>query len=164
MKIIKIYTDGGYKSDINKGAIAFLVIKEGKQIFECSKIVEEGEMSNTVMEMKAILTALNWLRSNKISPKQYMIYLYTDSQQIQISITNWLEKWKKNKWRNSRNKPVKHLELWKKIDNLISNEFPNLYVHWIEGHKGDNYNSRVDELCTITMRNFKKSKIDVKDV
>jgi len=161
MKIIKIYTDGGYKPSIKIGAIAFLILKEGKLLIEYNRTFNEAELSNNKMEMMAVIKALNWLRSNGNKLKGYRVYLYTDSQYVQLGITEWLTKWKKDNWKNSRGKPVKNKILWLTIDNLIQTEFSSLHVNWIEGHNGDRYNERVDELCTISMKSFIKSKIEV---
>lgn len=161
MKIIKIYTDGGYKPKLKKGSIAFLIIKDGKMIQEYSRAITSDDLTNTAMELYAILKALNWVRSNNLSPKKHIVYLYTDSQQIQLGLSSWMYKWKDNNWKNSRNKPIKYLNLWKKIYDMIVSEFYDFHPQWIEGHVGDSNNSRVDELCRIAMKDFVKSTINV---
>lgn len=168
MKILKIYTDGSYKPSIKLGATAFVILKENKLITEFSRLYEQSPSpdakvnTHNIMELQAAIDALNWLRSNNYSPKKYRIYLYTDSQYVQLGLT-LVKRWRNNGWKNNQRRKIKNPLLWKYLDDLISNEFESLYVQWIEGHTGDNkWNTRADELCRATIKRNLANNIDVK--
>lgn len=147
MKVIKIHTDGGYKSKNKIGACAFIIVKDDEVLVESVKSynkIENPEMTINQMELKAVIDALNWLRSNNHKPKEYVIYVYTDSQYVQLGVNKWLEKRKNGSYSG----------FWTHLDKLINffNEFTSLYIQWIESDNQDVYHKRVDELCTIAMK------------
>lgn len=162
MKILKIYTDGAYKPSIKKGAASFIVLQDNQILCEASKVYQDSvPNTNNRMELEALINALNWVRSSGYSPKDYRFYVYTDSQYVQLGITNRLAKWKENGWKNSKNVTVKNQFLWHYIDSLLSNEFESIFINWIEGHNGDKWNVAVDELCKIALKHGKGENIKV---
>lgn len=72
-----------------------------------------GEESNAtlhVLHMMALFRALERLK------KPCHVTVYTDSNYIAGIINdNLLDVWEDNDWRNSKGKPVKHMEIWKEI-------------------------------------------------
>ena len=162
MKILKIYTDGRYIPKVKSGATSFIaleVAKEGNRVLtESAKfytISLEESANNTYlssihkMEVQAILNALNWLRTKGYS-KTHRVYVYTDSQNIQLAVASWIEKWKLRNWKTTTGKPVKIKEMWMKLDKQ-SKEFASLHIQWVQGHQGDPWNERADELCKTIM-------------
>ena len=45
--------------------------------------------------------------------------LYTDSEYLRGGITGWINGWKKNGWRTADKKPVKNVDLWKRLDAAL---------------------------------------------
>ena len=43
------------------------------------------------------------------------IRLYTDSKYMCDGITTWIKNWEKRNWQTKANKPVKNVDLWKKL-------------------------------------------------
>jgi ribonuclease HI len=56
-----------------------------------------------------------------------------------------LPNWKKRNWKTASKKPVKNVDLWQKLDSLISKH--KIDWHWIKGHSGHRENEIADELA-----------------
>lgn len=156
MKVLNIYTDGGYRPMINLGAYAFVVVDNSDTVLQQSvKVIDSAVVKDAVtnnrMEMMAVIKSLNWIKSNGINPQNHRIYVYTDSQYVQLGLTEWLSNWKRNNWRTSNRKPVVNQDLWRILDKLWSFEFPYLHLQWTQGHNGNKWNETVDKMCTESM-------------
>lgn len=47
------------------------------------------------------------------------IVIKSDSEYLVKGITEWLPKWKLNKWKNCKGQPVANEDLWRVIDGMI---------------------------------------------
>ncbi len=106
----------------------------------------EALTTNNRMELTAAIEALEALKS----PSE--VDLYTDSNYLRGGITEWIKGWKKNGWRTSDRKPVKNVELWKRLEQASSRH--NVRWHWVKGHVGHDDNERADELARAGMAPF----------
>ena len=77
--------------------------------------------------------------------KKSEILIYTDSTYVKDGITTWIKKWEKNGWKTASKKPVKNIELWKKLKNLSSKH--SIKWIWVQGHAQNKYNNLVDEIA-----------------
>ena len=170
MKILNIYTDGGYRDTLKLGACGYIIVENsGNEINRKVFVFEKDnpsfpstfEVTNNTMEMVAVIKSLNWLKSNGYNPQNHRIYVYTDSQYVQLGLTEWIINWKRNNWKNASKKLVKNKELWIVLDNLWSFDFPYLHLQWVQGHDGNHYNEEVDKMCTNAMLTY---KIDDKNI
>jgi len=96
------------------------------------------------MELTASIKALETLKSNDIS-----VDLYTDSKYVIHGINEWIDNWKLKNWKNSKNKTVKNIELWKRLDEL--NQKFSINWHWVKGHSDDPGNDMADSLANQAM-------------
>ena len=78
----------------------------------------------------------------KTIPKRSEVQIYTDSKYVQLGITEWIKKWKKNSWKTSNKKPVKNKELWVELDELCSEFY--ISWKWVKAHSSDKLNNEVD--------------------
>jgi len=106
----------------------------------------EALTTNNRMELTAAIEALEALES----PSD--VDLYTDSNYLRGGITQWIEGWKRNGWRTADRKPVKNVELWKRLEQASSRH--TVRWHWIKGHVGHDDNERADELARQGMAPF----------
>lgn len=51
----------------------------------------------------------------------------------------------KKYWMTSAKKPVKNVELWKKLDEYAASL--TISWHWVKGHSGDVFNDQVDQMA-----------------
>lgn len=142
MKILEIYSDGSAKPNPGKGTGAYVIL-EGKTILHEEAFSSE-DSTNNIMELSAVIRALRYVEKHH---KDCRVYLYTDSQYVQLGITSWLANWKKRGWRTSAKKAVSNKHLWQELDALYS----KLTVHfqWVRGHSGNKWNVYVDNLCEL---------------
>ncbi|MFZ5365811.1 MAG: ribonuclease HI family protein [Patescibacteria group bacterium] len=63
MKKISIYCDGGSRGNPGPGAVAFVVLENGKIIYKFSKRI--GKTTNNVAEYQAVIEALGWVVSSR---------------------------------------------------------------------------------------------------
>ncbi len=135
-KRVALYTDGACKG--NPGAGGWGVVLEygehRKELFG-----GDVETTNNRMELMAAIAGLSALKLRCV------VDLYTDSVYVKDGITKWLSNWKSNGWRTAAKKPVANQDLWKQLDQAVSNHEVNW--HWVKGHSGDPGNERADELA-----------------
>ncbi|MCX7951187.1 MAG: ribonuclease HI [Clostridiales bacterium] len=152
MKEVTIYTDGGCRGNGKDGAVGgygcILIYKDN--IKEIKKGFENT--TNNIMEMTAVIDALSLLK------EPCKVKLYSDSAYVVNAFNQgWIEKWKKNGWKNSNKEPVKNKDLWEKLIELTS-------MHQVEfikvkGHSDNEYNNRCDELANIAMDEIERNKL-----
>ena len=76
------------------------------------------------------------------------VVVFTDSEYVRRGLAEWMPKWKANGWRRregSQWKPVKHEELWRRLDELIAKHRVR-YKH-VAGHSGHPENERCDQMA-----------------
>ncbi len=145
------YTDGACSGNPGPGGWGVLLIAKTQQ-----KIIKERELcggqdntTNNQMELLAAISALEILdRPSKIK-------IITDSSYVKNGVTQWLENWKKNKWKTAARKPVKNAELWRRLDEAKSRH--EVTWEWVKGHAGHPENERADELARKGMEPFKST-------
>ena len=89
--------------------------------------------------MQAVIEALKALKED------CEIELYTDSKYVMDGINEWIHGWKKRGWKTAAKKPVKNVDLWKRIDDAV--QAHNVEFIWVKGHAGHPENERADELA-----------------
>ena len=57
----------------------------------------------------------------------------------------WLPGWKKRNWQTAAKKPVKNIDLWKRLEKAA--ETHRLEWEWVRGHQGHVENERADQLA-----------------
>jgi len=156
MKILEVYVDGSSKPNPGKGTCAYVIL-DGKTILHEETFSSE-DSTNNIMELTAVIKALKYVEEHYA---EHRVYLYTDSQYVQLGITSWLPGWKKRGWRTSAKKEVSNKQLWIELDKLYS----KLTVHfqWVRGHSGNKWNVYVDNLCEIKHSENGKEKSSEED-
>ena len=58
----------------------------------------------------------------------------------------WIHGWKKKGWSRGPNKPLKNVDLWKRMSEAVKGH--KVSWQWVKGHAGHKENERCDELAT----------------
>jgi ribonuclease HI len=135
---IEIHTDGACKGNPGPGGWGVL-LKSGateKELFG-----GELETTNNRMELTAVIEALQALK------RPCKVALYLDSEYVRKGITEWIHGWKARGWRTAAKQPVKNVELWQRLDELVATSGHHIAWHWVKGHAGDPGNERADALA-----------------
>ena len=138
MKHVDIYTDGACRGNPGKGGWGAILVYGG---VEKEMSGGEAQTTNNRMELLAAISAMEALR------EPCDITLTSDSKYLTDAINKgWLEGWKKRGWVKADRKPVLNVELWQRIDKLLS--IHTVRFVWVQGHAGHEYNERCDLLAT----------------
>jgi ribonuclease HI len=134
--LVDIFTDGACKGNPGPGGWGVLLRWNGneKELFG-----GERETTNNRMELTAVIEALSALK------RRSRVRLHTDSQYVANGITTWIHDWKRRDWRTADRKPVKNVELWKRLDELAGRH--DIEWIWVRGHSGHDGNERADALA-----------------
>ena len=166
LNTVVIYTDGACKGNPGPGGWGALLQSGTKE-----KELWGGEphTTNNRMELLAVIEALRALK------RPCRVELYLDSQYVRQGITEWIHKWKvqgwhpdlairtdskylidgfsrwingwkRKGWRTASKQPVKNVELWQTLDDLVQGHGHQIRWHWVKGHAGDPGNERADAL------------------
>ena len=147
MDTLHIYTDGSCEPNPGPGGWSAIVIGD-----ESAPVIIQGREDSTTnnrMELQAAIQALNVLN------QACEIVFFTDSQYLRQGILSWIHGWKRNGWKTSTKEPVKNVDLWQRLDSLVSRH--QIEWRWLKGHAGHPENERADELARAGMEPFKVS-------
>ena len=101
----------------------------------------EPATTNNRMELMAVIEALAALK------RPCRVTLYLDSEYVRKGITEWIAGWKARGWRTAARQPVKNVDLWQRLDALVSGAGHAIEWRWVKGHAGDPGNERADALA-----------------
>jgi ribonuclease HI len=133
---VTIHTDGACSGNPGPGGWgAVLSFREHRK----ELMGGEPHTTNNRMELTAAISALEALKLS------CAVDLYTDSEYLRNGITKWINGWKRNGWRTADRKPVKNVDLWKRLDEVLKTH--QVRWHWVRGHAGHAMNERADELA-----------------
>lgn len=138
--MIHIYTDGACEPNPGAGGWAFVVFDRSQEVN--NRNGGSRYTTNNIMEMTAILAALEYAVFSGLDATKTLIY--SDSQYCVKGCMSWRHKWKQDGWKRGQ-KPLANDGLWMAID-AAHDAFPCKIV-WVRGHSGVPGNERADRLA-----------------
>jgi ribonuclease HI len=138
MTQVELFTDGACKGNPGPGGWGALLRTSGHEKELCGG---EPLTTNNRMELTAVIEGLSALK------RPCQVALYLDSQYVRLGITQWLSGWKAKGWRTASKQPVKNIDLWQRLDTLVSGGGHRIDWHWVRGHAGHEGNERADALA-----------------
>jgi ribonuclease HI len=140
---VEIFTDGACRGNPGPGGWAALLRCKGVK-----KSISGGQpaTTNNRMEITAAIMALEALK------RPCKVIITTDSQYLMKGITEWLKNWKKRGWLTAEKKPVKNVDLWKRLDEAASHH--EVEWHWVRGHNNHHENEIADALARKEIEKF----------
>lgn len=141
---VKLFTDGAARGN-PEGPGGYGAIL---QYTDANGVLHEKEMSagykqttNNRMELLGVITGLEALK------KPCEVEVISDSKYVTDAFNqNWVQNWIQNGWRTSTKKPVKNIDLWKRLILLVGRH--TVTFTWVKGHDGHPENERCDRLAT----------------
>lgn len=136
--LVELHTDGACSGNPGPGGWAY-VLKHPASGMEKEDSGSAPDTTNNRMELRAVIEGLTALS------RPSRVELYSDSQYVLNGLNKWMDGWKKRGWKNTSKQPVKNMELWKQLDELMQTH--TLTFHWVRGHDGHIENERCDALA-----------------
>ena len=136
MSHVQIFTDGACRGNPGPGGWGALLRFGGE---EKTLFGGEQDTTNNRMELTAVIEALEALK------RPCDVTLTSDSTYVLKGIQEWMPNWKKRGWKTASKKPVKNVDLWKKLDVLIVEH--KIDWQWVKGHSGHQENELADQLA-----------------
>lgn len=143
MQKVELYSDGASRGNPGPGGYGTILRttlasgqpyeKEFSQGYVCT--------TNNRMELMGCIVGFEALK------QPCKVTVYSDSQYLVKAFTDhWVEGWLKRGWKNAQKKPVKNVDLWKRL--LAAKDGHEVSWEWVRGHAGHAENERCDELAT----------------
>jgi ribonuclease HI len=138
MNAVQIYSDGACKGNPGPGGWGAWLKSTDSQ-----KELFGGELgtTNNRMELTAVIEGLSALK------RPCKVTLYVDSQYVLKGMTEWIAGWKSKGWKTASKQPVKNVDLWQRLDALVSGAGHEIEWVWVRGHNGDPGNEHADMLA-----------------
>ena len=141
---VKVYTDGAARGNPDGpggyGSVVHYTDTKG-QLHTREYSGGFVKTTNNRMELMAAIVGLEALT------KPCEVELYSDSKYVVDAFNQkWIDSWVAKGWRRGKSKPVKNVDLWKRL--LAAKEQHQVEFIWVKGHDGHALNERCDELAT----------------
>ena len=140
---VTIYSDGASRGNPGPGGYGTVIeyIDSHGTLHTREYSCGYRNTTNNRMELLGVIRGLEELT------KSCLVDVYSDSQYVVKAFTEgWIDGWVKRGWKQSTKKPVKNIDLWKRL--LHAKEPHEVSFHWVKGHAGHEKNERCDELAT----------------
>ena len=141
---VKIFTDGAARGNPEGPGGYGVVLQYTDNKGELHEREYSGgfvKTTNNRMELMAVIVGLEALT------KPCNVEIISDSKYVTDAFNeNWIGGWLKKNWKNSTNKPVKNIDLWKRLLEAKKNH--TVVFTWVKGHDGHPENERCDVLAT----------------
>ncbi|MGB0473155.1 MAG: ribonuclease HI [Porticoccaceae bacterium] len=136
MKTVEIFTDGACRGNPGPGGWGALLRYGDNERTLCGG---EHETTNNRMELMAVIKGLGALQ------RPCEVRVTSDSTYVLKGIQEWMPNWKKKGWKTASKKPVKNVDLWQQLDQLV--EMHSIDWQWVKGHSGHAENEIADQLA-----------------
>lgn len=146
---IHVWTDGACTNNGKPSAVAGYGVYFGENDERNISARLEGKQTNQRAELMAVIKAIESIMiSNIFNASLLKLHIYTDSRYVIGGATSWIANWKSKGWTNKK-KPIVNLDLWKRIDHLMTTNKERLSFQWIhvDAHSGIHGNEMADKLA-----------------
>jgi ribonuclease HI len=143
--VIEIFADGACSGNPGPGGYG-AILKYGTHLKEISGC--EAETTNNRMELMSVIAALRQLK------KPCRVRVISDSTYVIKGMKEWMPRWVKNNWINSKKQPVINRDLWEMLRDLSAHHV--IEWLWIKGHNGHEENERCDEMARNAIKKCSK--------
>ncbi|MCE5312974.1 MAG: ribonuclease HI [Nitrospiraceae bacterium] len=146
---VHIFSDGACSGNPGVGGYGVILRSTTK---ESERSGCEPMTTNNRMELMAVISGLEALK------RPCNVLITTDSEYVMKGITQWMDNWLRNNWKNSQKKEVMNRDLWERL--LAALDPHDVQWQWIKGHSGHPENERCDLLARLEIKRCKKELAD----
>ncbi len=151
-----IYTDGSCCGNPGPGGYGVVVLNEDETKLVIMEYDTNEQTTNNRMELTALIWAINYAIDHVKDGHSYIIHC--DSAYCVNICNDWMWKWAKNSWRNSKKQIIENYDLVKEIYDLYDKEvfIHNFKVEKTDGHSGIIGNELADAAATRNWNKFEE--------
>ena len=151
---IHVFTDGACSGNPGPGGWGAVIYNPANDL--AIDISGHGghETTNNRMELMGAIAALEFLLDRR---GPMFVALHTDSKYVYAGATEWIYKWRKNRFLLANGDPVKNEDLWRRLDDA-RNAHKIVRWQWMRGHEGHEFNERADRLTYSASRKAENIK------
>ncbi|HSE79113.1 MAG TPA: ribonuclease HI [Alphaproteobacteria bacterium] len=133
---VDLFTDGACRGNPGPGGWGLVLRWRGRE-----KEISGADpaTTNNRMELTAAIEGLAALKRGA------RVVIHTDSMYLRDGITRWINDWKRRGWKTADKKPVKNVDLWRKLEDALRRH--EVEWRWVRGHAGHPENERADALA-----------------
>lgn len=142
MPHVLLFTDGACSGNPGPGGWAF-VLKHPASNTVREESGGEPQTTNNRMELTGAIRGFQALT------RPSRVELWSDSEYVLKGLREWLDGWKARGWRTAAKQPVKNVDLWQELDDLV--QAHQVTHHWVRGHDGHPENERCDQLAVAAI-------------
>lgn len=150
--MIKIYTDGACSGNPGAGGYGIVVFNNDDHIVLYESLNCDNTTNNKE-ELKAVIRAFEIVENRY---KEEKCIIYSDSAYVVNICNDWIYRWCKNNWCNSKNKPILNLPYIQTLYKYCSKKNLDCQVVKINGHANILGNELADALATGNTTKCKK--------
>jgi len=140
---VELFTDGACRGNPGPGGWGVLMRSGSHSKELCGG---EAETTNNRMEMMAVIQGLAALQ------RPCRVRVTSDSTYVLKGVQEWMPNWKKRGWKTASKQPVKNVDLWQQLDELIG--LHEIEWQWVKGHSGHVENELADQLANRGIDEF----------
>src|SRR5579885_616620 len=144
---VEIFTDGACSGNPGPGGWGAVLRFNGH---EREIKGHDPATTNNRMELMAAIAALEALT------RPCRVRLHTDSEYLRNGITRWIADWKARGWRTADKKPVKNVDLWRRLEEAMAPH--DVHFVWVRGHAGHPENERADALARAAIDEARRER------
>jgi ribonuclease HI len=137
-----VFTDGAASPNPGPGGWGAVWVVDGE--VRAQDYGHESHTTNNRMELMALL------RGIELVPEGTPAVVYSDSNLVVRTVTEWAAGWERRGWRRKTG-PVENLDLVRPLYERLRQR-PELEVVWIKAHAGNRWNEYADALATAYAR------------
>lgn len=144
----QLFTDGACSGNPGPGGWGFIL----RKLANGEETKGSGGEPHTTNNRMELLSSIRGLQE---TPTGSSVLLVTDSNYVAKGISEWMRGWKSRGWKRmegGRLKPVKNVELWQELDELVSER--NVSIKWVKGHAGHAENEECDQLAVAAYQQY----------
>ena len=152
--VVEIYSDGACSGNPGKGGYGTVLRFKKSNGEHVTKELSEG-FSKTTNHRMEILGAIVGLEALNTACS---VTITSDSKYLIDAIEKkWLDNWIARGWKTADKKPVKNVDLWKRLVEAMKPH--DIKFIWVKGHNGHEFNEICDKLA-VTAYNRENLTID----
>ena len=161
---LQIYTDGSSLRKPLRGGIGYVFVyadDDGEPVVDEHSPPGYKEATSGLMELYACYVALKKALDHHRYSCFSDIVLFTDSQYVQVHQFHPWAKWPSQDWKNRDGKPVKHVEIWRKLKRVRDRHSLRVDIRWVKGHAKNRFNKLADKLAKKSASNAVNPPLEV---